>query len=539
MSGPAQEVGDDEVDALLLESQVSELQERIAELEFLRDDVDWERIDDGGTDLDLSRTALRRIIREAQVMSLANPLIDHAVTTIAHYVFGQGVAISGNDVTNDRVQELLREKSNRKVLFGQQALMANDRQLTYEGNLFFALFGRAGGVTRIRRIRTFDILAGDIITNPDDDADVWLYKRRIGPGLPYITTTPDRPQVIYYPDIDFEPDARPEMYGEGYERGPIAWESPVIHVRDGGLTGSKFGVPIIYSSLAWARAVSRDLSDYATIRRALARFTWKVTAKTRAAATSARQRMSTTVSTTNPVERNPPPVTGATFIGTEGNSIEPIRTAGAAPSPEEGRRLWLMVAAGVGIPETMLSGNADAGNLATAKTLDRPTELMMTARQYLWAEALSRIIRYDLERAVADGVIPAEAPVRQRPSLMDITAPVEMEPVSLDPTVTFPSVLEPDTISRVDAIVRAATLSGQPLAGTIPDDTTSRLLMTALGVTDVEAEMEKLAAAPPVTPAPPPVTPTVFAEALDAFTDTIVSGTDDGSRPGRPRRRSS
>lgn len=545
----------DEFEALSTQHEVEMLQERVAELEFMTEDAGWERLDETGSDLDISREHLRRVIRDAQTMYLANPLINHAVDTIAVYVFGQGVTVTGRGIANDRVQKFLGDRGNQRTLTGQAALIANDRALTYEGNRFYALFGKAGEVTKVRSIPTFQIVAGDIITNPDDDAETWFYvrrwTRRQGGKM--------EQRVDYYPDVYYQPKERPGTWGEGLDKGDVHWDSPVIHIKDGGLTGGKYGVPTILSSLNWARAVSRDLSDYATVKRALARFAWKVTAKTRAGATSVRSRLQSSITSANPVETNPAPQTGSAFVAVEGNDITPLKTAGAAPNPEEGRRLGLMVAAGAGVPETILFGNADAGNLATAKTLDRPTELMMSARQNLWADLLTEVVAYDLRRALNDAVLPAQEPDPDAPSAgqpvfdtasgLAVTDPAAMRDVELTPDVEFVDILEDDVTARIGAIVAAATLGANgSTAGTMPDDLLTRLLLTALGVEDVDEILAEMY--PPGQPADDllgglddddatvPVAPlpeAQFREALDAFSRTLVDG--GGGEPGVARAR--
>ena len=529
----------DEFDALSTEHEVAMMQERIAELEFLTEDTGWERIDGSGTDLDLTREHLRRIIRDAQTMYLANPLINHAVDVIAVYVFGQGIAISGKGLANDRVQAFLTDRGNIRTLTGFAAMLAADRALTYEGNRFYALFGPTGEVTRVRSIPTLQMVAGDVVANPDDDAEVWYYQRRWTRRAHDEQGKPKTEmRVDYYPDLHYSPAVKPARWGDGIDDGPVHWDSPVIHVKDGGLTGAKYGVPTIFASLNWARAVSRDLSDYATVKRALARFAWKIVSKTRAGARSARERLATTVTSEAPTETNPPPQTGSAFVAVEGNDITPLRTAGAAPNPEEGRRLGLMVAAGAGVPETILFGNADAGNLATAKTLDRPTELMMSARQGLWTDVLTDVIAYDLRRAREDDVLPerepdpdappAEAPVFDTATGTVVTDPRAMREVELVPDVVFTDILEDDVTARVAAIVQAATLGGKGTrANTMPDDLLSRLLLSALGAEDIDEVLALMF--PPGTDDGlipdadvPPIPEARFAEALDAFTATLT-----------------
>lgn len=504
-------------DSMDIEMQM--LLERIAELEFAQDDQGWQRLAPESSDLDMEREFLRRLIRDAQVMFLKNPLIDRAVSVTSHYVFGQGVEVSHPEYP-DVVDALLSDRYNRRVFFGDQARVANDRQLSYEGNVFLALFGEKGKPTQVRRVPTLQVVDGDIIRNPEDDADVWLYKRVRRVGNERI--------VVYHPDIAIVDDGLPVDRGRGRQpkrprswthendTGEVMWDAPIVHVRDGGLTGSKFGVPTVYSSLDWARSVTRDLSDYATVRRALAKFAWSVTAKNRKTALAIRDRLDSDVTSTERYDRNPAPPSGSAAILTEGNQMQPFRTAGATTSPEESRRLWLMVSAGSGIPETILAGNSDVGNYATAKTLDRPTELMMSVRQAVWREAYVTIIEYDLKR--------------QGKSFKE------------GPEVDFPDVLEQDVEARVGSVVSAATLNGSKDANTMPDDLLTRLLLSALGVDDIDevlAQMEKEAEEEPEPPEPPPfpgqvpgqltidqsvpaVDEEAFADALRAFRETLA-----------------
>ncbi len=510
-------------------------QERIAELEFLRDDTGWEELSGQTSSVELSRDALRFIIRDSQVSYLKNPLIDHGCAVISHYVFGQGVKVTGTEATNDRTQEFITDRGNRRTLFGKKARLKADAQLSYEGNVFLALFGVPKAVTQVRVIPTLQIVDGDIITNPEDDSEPWLYKRRWSRRTMVRTTglVTSKPRVDYYPALGYRPRNRPKTIGQGEDMGEVHWDTPVLHVSDGGLNGARFGVPTTFSSLIWAKAVVRDLSDYATVRHALARFAWRIVAKTRGSATSAKNKLATTVTQSDPQESNPPPVTGAAFIGTEGNELSPIRTANAQPSPEEGRRVGLMVSAGMGIPETILYGNADVGNLATAKTLDRPTELMMLARQGIWEEVYTELVSYDLGRAIKDSLVPKRED--------DPAAPGQKRLTELEPMLDFPDILERSVTERVEAVVQAATLgaSGQP-AGTMPDDLLVRLLLVALDVEDIDEVIEEMfpegVEGEPdadLDPDAAPPTEASFSEALDAFSRELVR-----KRPARNRRRS-
>jgi hypothetical protein len=58
--------------------------------------------------------------------------------------------------------------------------------------------------------------------------------------------------------------------------------------------------------------------------------------------------------------------------------------------------------------------------------------------------------------------------------------------------VTFPPILEHDVSTTVKAIVAAATLEGKSESGNIPRETTSKLLMEAIGVEDIEQVLQEV-----------------------------------------------
>jgi hypothetical protein len=188
-----------------------------------------------------------------------------------------------------------------------------------------------------------------------------------------------------------------------------------------------------------------------------------------------------------------------------------------SPNPEEGRRLGLMVSAGVGIPETILFGNAEVGNLATAKTLDRPTELKMRARQTLWQATLLDLLNYVIDWAVAapkgklarygtvtvDGegrrtIVmrpdPEAQPDPRNPDAFDPNAPLDRSVL-----VSFPEILERDIKALVDAI-GAAVVHLPEAAGEL----VARLLLRALDVQDIDEWIDKLY--PPDAPEDEPET---------------------------------
>lgn len=477
--------------------------ERLGELELMLDDVDWIRLSIEG-DREFSNAGLMKIVTLARLAYLKNPLINRAVNLQALYVWGQGVEIGARpSVVDEVVQSFQEHPKNQVELTSHQARVMKEISLQIGSNLFFVLFTNvATGRTLIRSIPVDEILAGDIITNPQDRKEPWYYKRvwtQRSLNLETGEQTPERLEA-YYPDWRYKPEGGDKVDTIGGK--PVHWDQPVYHVKVGGLDEMRFGVPEVYSALDWASAVRQDLERYATLRAALARFAWALTTKGgTAGVAAAKAKFGSTLG--NPgtgIESNPPPIAGSMFIGTDPNQLQPIRTAGMAPSPDDGRRLGLMVSAGTGIPETMLFGDSDVGNLATSKTLDRPTELKMIDRQTLWADVMHDILDYVcIQSAKApSGALQGVATVDvDDEGVETLTVSETREATGKEITygidIDFPPILERDIKDRIAAIVSAATLDGKHPVGTLDKRTVVSLIASALGLDDIDELIDLVA----------------------------------------------
>jgi len=149
------------------------------------------------------------------------------------------------------------------------------------------------------------------------------------------------------------------------------------------------------------------------------------------------------------------------------------------------------VAASAGLPESFF-GDVSVGTLATARSLDRPTELKFVSRQTLWGDTLQAILYYALVQAVRAGEIKGNiisdddgVPQLELPPVVNPDTG-EMEERDLSFNVSFPPVLEHDVTTAVDSIVKAATLGGSAMAGTMDKRTVTRLLLTALGEDNID-----------------------------------------------------
>ncbi len=467
------------------------LVERLAELELAIEDRDWMSLS-YTQDRELSRDGLRKIMALARIYYLKNPLINRAVSVQAHYVWGQGINIQARDPkVNAVVQAFLDDLKNKAELTSHQAQTQKEIDLQIFGNIFFVFFPNVStGQVRVRSIPVDEV--ADIITDPDDAKTPWYYKRAWNVRrLDEESGTVDvQSQTAYYPDWQYNPATKPETIG-GY---PVKWDMPVYHVKVGGLSDMRFGVSEVYVAIDWARAYKEFLEDWATLVRAYSRFAWHLTTKGGSkGVAAAKAKLGTTVGVGN-YEANPPAVTGSTFVAGEGVSLTPIKTAGATTSAEDGRRILLMVAAAMGLPESFF-GDVSVGTLATAKSLDRPTELKMRDRQTFWRDIFLAIVNYVIDWAARaeNGPLPKELLAGNDGGEVALNkANNPRGKIDRHVDVSFPDILERDVGARISAIVAAATLNGNPSIGTLDDRTLTRLILQSLGVDQIDEVLDKI-----------------------------------------------
>lgn len=478
----------------ILVNETHRMAESLQALEAQITEQGWYQVGFDGH-LEFSRPTLQTLISRARVMAIKNPLIHANVNIGKNYVFGQGCQVGSDDPdVRQVIKDFESDKGNRDALTSHEAQTMNDVALRTDGNLFFTLFSdRIAGIVRVRSIIVDEIT--EIICNPQDSQEPWFYKREwtevsIDPSN---GVRRERPKVAFYAHLDLPnvppPSSRntwgfawPDMIG-GF---PVLLDPRIYHVKVGHLKHMKFGIPDFYSAMDWANAYKVFLEDEATIWKSLSVFAWKrVGGKTRAALTKFKQRLNTTRGS-GVGETNPAPTTGAIAAMADGTDMTPIAKTGATIAPEDGRFLRLMVSSGTGIPDTMLSGDPQQGALATAKTLDRPTELGIRDRQELWKmvrqDICAHVIEVSVEAGVLEGTIETNAYGSKRVVLG--TDPATQEERDGAVSVAFPAILEHDVKQLVGAILVAAPF--------LPRELVAQLMMTALGVDDVKGHLEDM-----------------------------------------------
>jgi hypothetical protein len=462
-------------------NELTRLTESIQRLEQALYSPEWRQLT-MSAEKDFTRRGIKDITTIARIMRLKNPTIKRGVDVQRLYVWAQGVSISADDETvNEVIQEFANDERNKAELTSHQAYSDKEVDLQQDGNLFFRFFVNAQtGRTRLRTVDPQEI--DEIICNPEDAKEPWLYRRV------WTQTALNGSQETlaeYYPDFRFVPKTPATVEAALPNDAPVNWDTPVYHVAVNRM--GRWGISEYYAALDWATAYKNFLEQLASVWSALARWAaqLKVQGGVRGVA-AAKSKLNTTAASTSG-ETNPPPVMGSTFIASEGVSLQPFRTAGATMSAEDGRRLLLQAIAVTGFPETFY-GDVSVGTLATAKSLDRPTELKILDRQALWADIITDILNYVLLQSAKAPQGDIKAKVARFDDAGEWIEYVEWGEVEAVIKVQWPPVVEEDVPMLVAATIDAATLKGA--GGGIPKATSIRQLLSLLGVPDIDKVME-------------------------------------------------
>jgi hypothetical protein len=206
-------------------------------------------------------------------------------------------------------------------------------------------------------------------------------------------------------------------------------------------------------------------------------------------------------------DQNPTPVNASIFAAGPGTQLQAFNTKGGGGDPADVKAYVAMCCIVIGVPPTFL-GDLDTANLATATTLDRPTELAFQSQQEEWREDLTVIAKYVLQvsKTATSGKLRASLERRGadlkeivimecRRVLEDGVMAYEKAKVvnanEIDVRVTFPSIREGDVPALINAVVAAMTLNnkGGQVVG-IDEKEGVRKLGELVGIEDVDEMVE-------------------------------------------------
>lgn len=439
------------------------------------------------TEKEFSPEGLRQMRMICRLFTLKNPLLKRGAALRSAYVWGQGVEITarangrkkGEQDVQKVISAFLTDPGNQRVLTSAQAQNELEHTLFHDGEKFLALFTnpRTGRV-QIRALPADEIY--EVLTNPEDASEPWYYRRR----WTQVTDMADGSQVTeprdeLYPAIDYRPATRRGRYANL----PVRWDAPVYHEAVNKPAEWDRGVPDAYAAIDWAHAYKVFLEDWATLMKSLSKFAWRLTAK---GASRGQARRALAAAAPRDPATGQALDAGGTAVTPMDAMLEAIPKSGATIDADSGRPIAAMVAAALGVPVTMLLGDpGTTGARATAETLDKPTELEMGQRRQLHTAMFQRILAYVITEAVRAPAGPLQGTITRDPyTTLETVTLAGNTTTQID--IDWPDLTDTDVGVIVKAIVDAASTN------TVPPELILRMVLIALGVSDVDELVEQM-----------------------------------------------
>ena len=451
------------------------LTESVRDLSLQLEDRGWKKIgsDDENT---MSREALVQAAQDGRALAVAHPLVRRGLSLRTSYVHGQGgpqlsVEAEDEDV-NAAVQQWWTSRENQNSLTGPEARTRLERALSTDGNVFIASFTNPVDGRVTNRTIPFEQITR-IITNPEDRGQVWFYERTYSKRAEAFSTT-EQSVTVLYPDLAYAPALKPHTI-LGHQ---VMWDQPVRHVKVNDLDGWEFGIGDTFSIAPYARGYRDFLNDWLKLMKSLSQFAWRGTAEGKRAQ-RARQALARAQQGVTGNDNS----VGATYVSAPGEGLEAIPKTGATIDADSGRPILAMIAAGLDVPVTMLSTDPGiTGARSTAETLDEPMYRAMRARQDVWAAVFIDLAEYRIEQAIRAGKL-SGAVIRDPWTQTDHAELSGDRPVI---NCDWPDL----STASVDDAVKA--IKDADSTGKVPPLVIARLLLTALGVEDIDTVLEEL-----------------------------------------------
>lgn len=395
----------------ITKAQLDELRESADSYRLLQrelEDVGYYLLNTRIGNIDLRPVQRERFYRRALKYYLEDPLVLRSVDMQPQYVFGRG--LPRPESNNPKVQEALDkfwdDEDNQLALTTFKAQYARSVELQLQANIYFVIFEDPNGGIKVGTLPHEEVT--DIITDPENRLRPCWYKREYIENWYNFTSGQYEPKAqkttIWYQDWKHE---SPKGFGPP-STAKIA-KGKIFHVKIGGTSEMKFGVPHIQRILDWAKAHNEWMRARVAIAKAAATFAWERKLKTGsdpnkvmtiARDWASKKHQSITGATGEWGESDPMSAPKYASMVTTNEAVEYNfkggNTTGAGDASADQKMFRSQISAGTGLPQHFL-GDEGSANLATATAMNEPVIRMMEFFQELWEDVYRQILDKHLE----------------------------------------------------------------------------------------------------------------------------------------------
>lgn len=365
-----------EVDRLTTEQERLEEAVNGTGLAALRaEDKGWRLISGGVVDTDeIDIDVLREHAADARALRAMNPLVKRGIVVRNAYIWQDEVNYP------DAAKPIMDDEVNKEQFFSDEALEELEAAFCTDGQYFLLL---DSGTKQIRRIPFHEITG--TITNPDYESEIWYYKRTYVRRTTDQSTGETRKETVntYYPAIDLPVNKR---LGRSIGEIPIDHSKAIEHATVNKSTGWRYGVPDLLGAVYWARAYKEALEADYTLKKALARFAFKLSNQSAKGSRAAAARLT---------QSAPRSESGSTVTLGAGQDLQAINKSGSSVDFSASSPLAGMVAASLDIPLSVILTDGSAGGRQGAENaLEQPTINTMNLRRKTHLASRIRVLHY-------------------------------------------------------------------------------------------------------------------------------------------------
>lgn len=343
-----------------------------------------------------------RTVYRSRRATLYDPVTGSIVEMWTNFAFGFNVDVIPRDEAGKEVWDDFYKSRANSYIFAPDLIHELSSKVLTDGELFFVIFvSTVDGECTARLIKTEEIPADGIITDPDDDAIPLYYKRQ--------AVQSGNVETTYYPDWRATDEALAKVTsglpGQAFmdareeNEKPVPWSQTitaklearktiavVLHKARDRRKGR--GWPMSTAALDWSLAYKDFLQDRAAVAKIVAMIVnkMKVDGGSRAIAAMKSQFGTTLTGSGDFIDRNPPAVAGSTFVANKGVDLErmPLST-GAGDAAMDGASILGMAGTASGNVPLAWLGRSDATTYAIADSQNIPVIKTFNRYQIFWS----------------------------------------------------------------------------------------------------------------------------------------------------------
>lgn len=358
----------------------------------------------------LSSLDLHDIRLASHYYFLRDPIFRRAVQLIRDYTFGRGMSWRAVD---DRATETLdrfwNDPRNKKTISRATAQWGLSEKLQLDGEVFFLFFVNKGtGHVVMRTVPVEEIPSDGLITHPEDKETELYYRREWQrTRLNWETMKSQYAERV----VDFIPDwtnQEGKFSGKGtVEDDEVAQYMHHLKIN----THTSRGVPLHFCSLPWVKVYRGFMEDRAvlTMAQAIFAFKHKIKGSSRAVARAVADWGAINLSHRYAAGGKERREGGRTYVENEPSDLQPwTPRTGGSEAYTDGRMLRQQIAAGTGITEPDLTGDAQAGTYATISSMAASMLKGFEAQQQIWADEVKDNMAFVIQMAKKYGKLPKD-----------------------------------------------------------------------------------------------------------------------------------